>query len=105
MAQLVYDVGVRALQQRLSHVLDLAASGHVIRITSRGRPKALILPPAAERWLSMLANQVWVDSRAEQGTREGWLRPPTIDERPDIPERGFDGRTSVATALRQDRDE
>lgn len=105
MDQRVYVLGVRALQQRLSQVLDLAASGEIIRITSRGRPKALILPPNAEQWLSITLDLIRADARTDEGIREGWLRPPTIDESPEIPDRGFDGKTSVAKALREDRDE
>jgi prevent-host-death family protein len=105
MAQRIYEVGVRTLQQRLSRVLDLAASGEVVRITSRGRPKALILPPAAEPWVALSLDFIRDAARSERGIQEGWIRPPTIEEAPEIPVRGFDGKASIADALGEDRDE
>lgn len=42
------DVGVRELRQNLSVYLRRVAQGHVLRVTERGRPVAL-LGPLAER--------------------------------------------------------
>lgn len=58
------DVGVRELKQRLSEYLDRAAKGESIRVTDRGRPKA-ILGPVPGR------------ARIEQGIAEGWITPGT----------------------------
>lgn len=56
------DVGVRELKQRLSAYLARAERGEVLRITDRGRPKALLGPlPGRER--------------IEDGIAEGWLTP------------------------------
>ena len=38
------DVGVRELKQRLSEYLDRAERGELVRVTERGRPKALLGP-------------------------------------------------------------
>ena len=38
------DVGVRELKQRLSEYLDRAERGEVLRVTDRGRPKAVLGP-------------------------------------------------------------
>lgn len=56
------DVGVRDLKQHLSEYLDRAERGELVRVTDRGRPKALLgpLPGAA---------------RLEAGVAEGWLKP------------------------------
>lgn len=54
------DVGVRELKQHLSAYLDRAGEGELIRVTDRGRPKALLGP---------LPGRV----RIEQGLAEGWL--------------------------------
>jgi prevent-host-death family protein len=58
------DVGVRELKQRLSEYLDRAEKGEAIRVTDRGRPKA-ILGPVPGR------------ARIEQGIAEGWLTAGT----------------------------
>jgi prevent-host-death family protein len=56
------DVGVRELKQRLSAYLDRAERGEIIRVTDRGRPKAILGP---------LPGRV----RLEQGVAEGWVTP------------------------------
>jgi prevent-host-death family protein len=56
------DVGVRELKQRLSEYLARAERGEVIRVTDRGRPKAVLAP---------LPGRV----RIEEGVAEGWLKP------------------------------
>jgi prevent-host-death family protein len=58
------DVGIRELKQRLSEYLDRAERGEVLRVTDRGRPKA-ILGPVPGR------------ARVEDGIRAGWITPGT----------------------------
>jgi prevent-host-death family protein len=56
------DVGVRELKQRLSELLDRASRGETIRVTDRGKPKAILGPlPGAEQ--------------LNVGVSEGWVRP------------------------------
>jgi prevent-host-death family protein len=55
------DVGVRELKQRLSEYLDRAERGELIRVTDRGRPKALLGPLPGR-------------ARVEEGIAEGWIR-------------------------------
>ena len=43
------DVGVRELKQHLSKYLDRAERGELLRVTERGRPKALLGPLPGER--------------------------------------------------------
>ena len=54
------DVGVRELTQHLSEYLDRAQRGEVLRVTDRGRPKA-VLGPVPDR------------ARIEGGIRAGWI--------------------------------
>ena len=54
------DVGVRELKQHLSEYLERAAAGEVIRVTDRGRPRAILAPVPGL-------------SRLEEGIREGWI--------------------------------
>jgi prevent-host-death family protein len=54
------DVGVRELKQRLSEYLDRAERGELVRVTDRGRPKALLGPLPGR-------------ARVEEGIAEGWI--------------------------------
>jgi len=56
------DVGIRELKQHLSEYLDRAERGEVLRVTDRGRPKA-VLGPVPGR------------ARIEDGIRAGWITP------------------------------
>jgi prevent-host-death family protein len=58
------DVGVRELKQRLSEYLDRAERGEVLRVTDRGRPKAMLGPLPGR-------------GRIEDGIRAGWITPGT----------------------------
>ena len=58
------DVGVRELKQRLSEYLDRAEQGEIVRVTERGRPKA-VLGPIPGR------------PRIQEGIRAGWITPGT----------------------------
>ena len=55
------DVGVRELKQRLSEYLDRAERGELLRVTERGRPKALLGPLPGR-------------ARIEEGVAEGWIK-------------------------------
>jgi prevent-host-death family protein len=57
------QVGIRELKQRLSEMIDLAASGEDIIVTDRGTPRARLSGLAPHGLL-------------EQGIAEGWIRPP-----------------------------
>jgi prevent-host-death family protein len=98
------EVGVRELRQRLAELLDRAAAGEIVRVTHRGRAKAVIAPPRAEQLLKDARAEVVVEERIAQGVREGWIRPGR-GGRPVIPKRGFKGKMSSEEALREDRDD
>ena len=86
------QVGVRELKAKLSHYLDLAANGEVIRVTDRGKPKAT-LGPATE-------------TAIERGIREGWIRPGS-GEPLTFPRVRFKGTGPKTTTeiIREDRDD
>ncbi len=58
------DVGIRELKQRLSEYLDRAERGETLRVTNRGRPKAMLGPVPGR-------------ARIEDGIRTGWITPGT----------------------------
>jgi prevent-host-death family protein len=84
------DVGVRELKQHLSEYLDRAERGEIIRVTDRGRPKAVLGP---------LPGRL----RLGEGIAEGWVTAGS--GRPLRPVRRVRGRRSVTEELREDRGE
>lgn len=64
------DVGIRELKAHLSEHLDRVARGEVIRVTSRGRPVAHIVPVPGH-------------DNIDRGLAEGWIR--RADEAPPAP--------------------
>lgn len=85
------DVGIRELKQRLSELVEQASRGEVIRVTDRGRAKAVLGP---------LPGRV----RLDQGIAEGWIRPGTGDP-PPVAGLRFRGRVATADVLSEDRGE
>jgi len=82
------DVGVRELKQHLSEYLDRAQRGELVRVTDRGRPKALLGP------LPGLA-------RIEEGVAGGWIAPASGARL--APVRRWKASESVLAALDEDR--
>ena len=81
------DVGVRELKARLSHYLDRAARGETIRVTERGRAKAILGPPPA--------------ATLNQGIEEGWITSAT--SAPPRPPRRHTSDRTIADLLAEDR--
>jgi prevent-host-death family protein len=85
------DVGVRRLKQHLSDYLEKAARGAIIRITDRGKPKAVMGPlPGA--------------LNLERGVAERWISPGPATGSSPRPARRHAASTSSAQVLREDRD-
>ncbi len=82
------DVGVRELKQRLSEYLDRAERGEIIRVTDRGRPKAILAP---------LPGRL----RLEEGIGEGWIAPGS--GRPLAPVPRAKAVRKVSDVLSEDR--
>ena len=82
------DVPVRELKARLSHYLERAARGEVIRVTDRGRPKAVLGPLPGQ-------------ARLDEGIASGWIRAPV--GHPAGPWRRFAASRRVAEMLAEDR--
>jgi prevent-host-death family protein len=60
----MHKVGLKALKNKLSEYVRLAAAGETVVITDRGRTVAELVPPRREP-----------ESVIERGIREGWIRP------------------------------
>lgn len=83
------DVGVRELRERLSEYLDRAERGETIRVTERGRAKALLGP---------LPGRL----RIEEGIAEGWITAGS--GHPLRPVRRAGGVARIAEVLAEDRE-
>ena len=84
------DVGIRELKQRLSEYLDRAERGELVRVTDRGRPKALLGP------LPGRAN-------VEEGIAGGWITPGSGERL--RPVKRQKARARVLDVLTEDRGE
>lgn len=82
------DVGVRELKQHLSAYLDRAERGEVLRVTDRGRPKALLGPLPGR-------------ARIEEGIADGWITPGSGAPLRPVTRRA--GARRVLDALAEDR--
>lgn len=82
------DVGVRELKQHLSAYLDRAERGEVLRVTDRGRPKALLGPLPGR-------------ARIEEGIADGWIAPGSGEPLRPVKRRA--GGRLVLDALAEDR--
>jgi prevent-host-death family protein len=84
------DVGIRELKQHLSEYLDRAERGEVLRVTDRGKPKAVIGPVPGR-------------ARIEGGIRTGWIKAGTGS--PLGPVRRSKASRRVLDVLAEDRGE
>ena len=82
------DVGVRELKQRLSEYLDRAERGELLRVTDRGRPKALLGPLPGQ-------------GRVEGGIAEGWITAGSGESLPQVAR--VKSARRVIDALSEDR--
>ncbi len=81
------DVGVRELKQQLSEYLDRAERGDVLRVTDRGRPKAVLGPLPGQ-------------ARIREGVAEGWITAGSGQGLRDV---RWTARHSVLDVLSEDR--
>ena len=68
------SVGIKALKNRLSEYVRLAAAGEVVLVTDRGRVVAELVPPRADR------SEVLGDALLADAVRKGWLTPPLMTD-------------------------
>ncbi len=71
---MMHDVGIRDLRANLAGVLDRAARGERLRITERGRPKALLVPLPGHDQVAVGLREGWITRGPAAGTP---LEPPT----------------------------
>ena len=66
------SVGIKALNNRLSEYIRLAASGETVLVTDRNRVVAEIGPPRETR------SPILADALLAEAVRAGWLTPPVL---------------------------
>ena len=66
------SVGIKALNNRLSEYIRLAASGETVLVTDRDRVVAEIGPPRETR------SPFLADAPLAEAVRAGWLTPPVL---------------------------
>jgi antitoxin (DNA-binding transcriptional repressor) of toxin-antitoxin stability system len=76
-------VGWKILKNKLSEYVRLVAAGETSVVTDRNRVVAQIVPP-----------RTGLTPFAEQGVREGWLRPARIRDRTPPPRKPVKGVSS-----------
>ncbi len=84
------DVGIRELKQRLSEYLDRAERGELVRVTDRGRPKALLGPLPGR-------------GNIDDGVAAGWITPGSGERLGPVARVKAD--TRVLDSLAEDRGE
>lgn len=85
------DVSVRELKAKLSEMLDRAERGELVRVTDRGRPKALLGPLPGKL-------------RLQQGIEQGWITEGSGGPLPRIVRvRAGPGSPTSDTILEDDR--
>jgi prevent-host-death family protein len=95
------SVGLKALKDKLSEYIRLAASGETVLVTHRSRVVAEIVPAQPGR------ESLSEDDFIAQGVREGWLTPatnPPGDPPPRKPVMKFDDLMKDLDESRADRD-
>ncbi len=66
------SVGIKALKDRLSEYVRLAAAGETILVTDRDQVVAELVPPRESR------SPILSDALLAEAVRKGWITPPSI---------------------------
>ena len=89
------EVGIRDLKANLSSLLHRVEEGESIRVTTRGRPVAEVVPMGSRR----------TDARLRTLVAEGRVTPPARERPRRPPRRSAKGRSASAIVLAERDDE
>lgn len=91
-------VGIKALKNKLSEYVRIAAAGERVLVTDRDRVVAELVPPQS--------GPLTPDAALAEAVRQGWVRPPLLPAREPPPRIGgfrFDDVMAGLDADRSDR--
>lgn len=91
------SVGLKALKNKLSEYVRIAARGETVLVTDRDRVVAEIVPPRSDR-ATLLA-----DAQLAEAVRQGWLRPPLLPPGEAPPRQAVARLADLLTELAHDR--
>jgi hypothetical protein len=91
------SVGLKALKNKLSEYVRIAAGGETVLVTDRDRVVAEIGPPSPAR-SSMVSDALLLDA-----VRQGWLTPPILVGREPPPRKPVMTIDALLSGLQIDR--
>jgi antitoxin (DNA-binding transcriptional repressor) of toxin-antitoxin stability system len=92
-------VGMKALKNKLSEYVHLAAGGETVLVTDRNRVVAELVPPQPTR------SPVLADALLAEAVRKGWLTPPRLDGSSVPPRVPVAPWNEIAQELDRDRED
>ena len=93
------SVGLKALKNKLSEYVRLAAGGETVLVTDRDRVVAEIVPPRPGR------SPLLVDALLAEVVRKGWLTPPLVAPAGLPPRKPVMAWRDLLQELQRDRDD
>ncbi|MCU0894662.1 MAG: type II toxin-antitoxin system Phd/YefM family antitoxin, partial [Rhodospirillales bacterium] len=90
-------VGIKALKDRLSEYVRIAAGGETVLVTDRDEVVAELGPPRAGRAAAI------GDALLAEAVRQGWVTPPSIVGQGEPPHLPVAPWAALAAGLDQDR--
>lgn len=93
------SVGIKALKNRLSEYVRMAAGGETVLVTDRDKVVAELVPPQAGR------SPAVADALLAEAVRNGWLTPPLLPDVSLPPRRPVATLTEVLRDFAQDRED
>ncbi|HEX5864451.1 MAG TPA: type II toxin-antitoxin system Phd/YefM family antitoxin [Casimicrobiaceae bacterium] len=93
------SVGLKALKNKLSEYVRLAAGGETVLVTDRDRVVAEIVPPRPGR------SPFLADAFLAEAVREGWLTPPVVAVAGPPPRKPVMTLRDLLQELQGDRDD
>jgi antitoxin (DNA-binding transcriptional repressor) of toxin-antitoxin stability system len=93
------SVGIKALKNKLSEYVRLAAGGETVLVTDRDRVVAEIIPPRPGR------SPLLADAFLAEAVRQGWLTPPLVASADPPPRKPVMALCDLLQELQRDRDD